>query len=190
MPGASWRRFVDGGPSSRHREAMLRRRVRWLGLLVLAAPACGSGNGAAPFMPTTPVADPCSMLALADVQVLLPGAPAGVPLSPDDSVDVWSRGCAWQASGMSVTMVVQGALMSDGTAVIGANVEATSDGATQATAVSGVGDKAVYLDTAGLSQVLNARKGSELVSLVAASFTPDVPEASLQPLVVEGLGNL
>jgi hypothetical protein len=44
------------------------------------------------------------------------------PLSPDDTVDVWSRGCAWQASGMTVTMVVQGALISDGNAVIGASL--------------------------------------------------------------------
>jgi hypothetical protein len=59
------------------------------------------------------------MIAPADVQVLLP---RGSPLSPDDTVDVWSRGCAWQASGMTVTMVVQGALISDGNAVIGASL--------------------------------------------------------------------
>jgi len=183
-------RFVDAGTPSGHRNAMLTRRGWWLGLLVLAAPACGGSDTGAPFTPTTPVADPCSMIALADVQVLLPGAAPGYDLSPDDNVDVWSRGCAWEASGMSVTLLVQGALTSAGNQVIGFDVEAASDATRQATAVSGVGDKAVYLDNAGLDQILNARQGSELVSVAAAGFTPEVPEGSLQPLAVEALGNL
>ena len=91
---------------------------------------------------------------------------------------------------MSVTLLVQGALTSAGNQVIGFDVEATSDATRQATAVSGVGDKAVYLDNAGLDQILNARQGSELVSVAAAGFTPEVPEGSLQPLAVEALGNL
>jgi hypothetical protein len=53
-----------------------------------------------------------------------------------------------------------------------------------------VGDKAVYLINSGLDQILNARKGSYVVSVAAYSFTPEVPEASLQPLVVEALGKL
>lgn len=169
---------------------MLTRRIRWLPLLILAAPACGSSSGGAPFTPTTPVADPCSMLLLADVQALLPGAAPGYQLAPDDTADVWMRGCAWQASGMSVTLLVEGALTSSGNITIGFGVEANSNSSTQATAVSGLGDKAVYLDNVGLDQILNARKGSELVSVAAAGFTPKVPEASLQPLAAEALGNL
>ena len=157
---------------------------------MLAAPACGGSGGGAPFTPTTPVADACSMLALSDVQVLLPGAPAGAPLPPDDDADIWTRGCSWQAAGMGVSLVVEGALTSNGNRVLGFEVEANSSSTTQATAVPGVGDKAVYLNNIGLDQIMNARKGSEVVSVAAYTFTPEVPEASLEPLVVEALGKL
>jgi hypothetical protein len=53
-----------------------------------------------------------------------------------------------------------------------------------------VGDKAVYLVNQGLAQILNALTGSTDVSLAACGFTPEVPEASLQPLIVEALGQL
>ena len=164
--------------------------TRWLCLLILAAPACGGSSSGVAFTPTTPVADACSMLALADVQVLLPGAAAGTALSADDSADEWTRGCSWQASPMGVTLLVEGALTRNGNVLLGIEVEATSTSTTQATAVSGVGDQAVYLENTGLDQILNARKGSELVSVGAYGFTPEAPEASLQPLAVEALGNL
>ncbi len=159
---------------------------------MLAAPACGgSSGGGAAFTPTTPIADVCSMLALSDVQVLLPGAPAGTALAPDDNADIWTRGCAWQVSPRAVTLIVEGALTSNGNLILGIEVDATGNSTTQATAVSGVGDKAVYLNNQPLNdQILNARKGSEVVSLGAYSYTPVVPESSLQPLVVEALGKL
>jgi hypothetical protein len=168
------------------------RRFRWLGLIALVAPACGSGggNGGAPFTAATPVADVCSMLALSDVQVLVPGAPAGAPLAPSDDADVWGRTCAWQAGGQGVSLLVAGALNSKGDVVLDTTVEATSNGMRQATAVSGLGDKAVYLNNIGLDQILNAKKGSEVVSVAAYGFTPEAPEASLQPLVVEALAKL
>src|SRR4029078_9772541 len=97
---------------------MPRRWVRWWGLLALAAPACGSKGGDAAFTPTTPVADVCSMLALSDVQVLLPGAPAGMALAPEDKAAAWIRGCAWQAGGLSVSLLVQGALSSNGSLIL------------------------------------------------------------------------
>jgi hypothetical protein len=156
--------------------------------LVLAAPACGSSG--VPFTPTTPVADVCSMLALSDVQTLLPAAPAGAPLTLDDTADIWIRGCGWQANGMAVTLIVEGPLTSNGNLVLAIQVDATNNGTTQATAVSGVGDKAVYVINPGLDQILNARKGSYVASVAASMFTPEVPEASLQPLVVEALGKL
>ena len=74
--------------------------------------------------------------------------------------------------------------------MLGFEVEANSSSTTQATAVPGVGDKAVYLNNIGLDQIMNARKGSEVVSVAAYTFTPEVPEASLEPLVVEALGKL
>jgi hypothetical protein len=163
----------------------------WLGLLVLAAPACGSGNGASPFMPTTPVADVCSMLALPDVQTLLPGAAAGMPLAPDDNADAWTRGCEWDGSGgMAITLIVEGALTSNGKVVLGTVVDLTSTSTRQATPVPGVGDKAVYLVNQGLDQILNALQGSTVVSLAAYNFTPDASEASLEPLVLEALDKL
>jgi hypothetical protein len=158
---------------------------------MLASPACGGGSGGAAFTPTTPVADVCSMLALADVQVLLPGAPAGSALPPDDNADIWTRGCAWQVSPLAVTLLVEGALTTNGNLILGIEVDATSNSTTQATAVSGVGDKAVYLNNQPLNdQILNARKGSEVVSVGAYSYMPAVPESSLRPLVVEALGKL
>lgn len=163
----------------------------WLGLVaVVAAPACGSSGGPA-FTPTTPVADVCSMLALSDVQVLLPGAPAGTALAPDDNADVWIRGCTWQTGGRSVSLIVQGALTSNGNLIIGIEVEPASNSTSQVTPVSGVGDKAAYINNQPLNdQILNARKGSEVVSVAAYSYSSPVPESSLQPLVVEALAKL
>lgn len=131
------------------------------------------------------------MLALSTVQTLLPGAPAGAPIAPSDDADLWAHGCAWQTGGLAVTLIVEGALTTSGDFVLGVEVDATSDSTTQATAVSGLGDQAVYLVNADLGdQILNARKGSHVVSVAAYTFTPPSPEASLEPLVVEALGKL
>jgi hypothetical protein len=157
---------------------------------LLAAPACGSGNGASSFMPATPVADVCSMLVLSDVQALVPGAAAGTPLAPSDNSDEWTRGCSWQAGGLSITLLVDGALTSTGNVILGVVVDETSSSTTQATPVPSLGDKAVYLNNIGLDQILNAKKGSELVSVQASGFTPDASEAQLEPLAVEALANL
>ena len=92
--------------------------------------------------------------------------------------------------GRAVTLLVDGALTSNGDLVLGTVVDATSNSTTQATAVSGLGDKAVYLVNTGLGQILNARQGSTVVSVSVSGFTPEVPESSLQPLVVEVLGRL
>ena len=91
---------------------------------------------------------------------------------------------------MGVTLLVEGALNSNGAFVIGFLVEPRSNSTTQATPVSGVGDKAVYLVNMGLDEILNARKGNTLVSLAVYNFPAQVPEASLQPLVVEALAKL
>jgi hypothetical protein len=166
------------------------RGFRWLGLLVLAAPACGSGSGAA-FTPTTPVADVCSMLALSDVQVLMPGASAGTPIAPDDNADAWIHGCEWHAGPLAVSLILMGALTSHGNLELDVAVSPTSNSTTQATAVSGLGDKATYVTHTVLTdQILNAKKGSTVVSLAAYNFTPAASEAALEPLVVEVLGKL
>jgi hypothetical protein len=171
---------------------MLRRCVRWIGLLVLAAPACGSGGhgDGTPFTPTTPVADACSMLALADVQVLVPGATAGTTITPENDSDTWMRGCSWQAGGLGVSLIVEGALTSTGDLVLGVALDDTSNANRTAMAVAGVGDKAVYIDNIGLDQLFNAKKGGEIVSVGAYGFTQPVAASSLQPLAVEALSKL
>lgn len=142
------------------------------------------------FTPTTPVADACTLLALPDVQALVPGAPDGAALPPEDHPDIWARSCAWQAGGKALTLLVEGALNSNGQVVLNSAVDATSTSTRQATAVSGLGDKAVYLVNQGLGQILNALKGSTIVSASVSGFTPEVPESSLEPLVAEALGKL
>ena len=107
-----------------------------------------------------------------------------------DTADIWLRGCAWHTNDKAVSLIVEGALTSNGNMLLGLQVGATSNATTQVKEVSGVGDKAAYLVTQGINQVLNARKGSNLVSVAASGFTPEVPEASLQPLVVEALSKL
>ena len=115
----------------------------------------------------------------------------GTPLTPEDTTDSWSRGCEWQGSGgMAITLLIDGALTSNGQLVLSTTVDAHSSSTTQATPVSGLGDKAVYLVNQGLGQILNAMKGSTVVSLAVYNFTPAVPETSMQPLVVEALGQL
>ena len=82
------------------------------------------------------------------------------------------------------------ALTSTGNLVLETEVDLTSNSTRQATPVSGLGDKAVYLVNQGLGQILNVKKGGIVISLSASGFTPDVPEASLQPLAVEALSKL
>jgi hypothetical protein len=50
-------------------------------------------------------------------------------------------------------------LTSNGNRVLDFEVSITSNGTTQATAVSGLGDKAVYLNNPGLDQILNVQEG-------------------------------
>jgi hypothetical protein len=165
---------------------MLARGGRWFGLLALAAPACGGG---APFTPTTPVAGVCSMLALADVQVLLPGAPAGTEQAGNDGADVWIRSCAWQAGNPGLILEVEGALTSKGNQELNREADANGGGYTSAAVVSGVGDEALYL-ARDSDQHLIAKQGSEVVSVGAYLFPLAVPPSSLQPLATEALANL
>jgi len=155
----------------------------------------GGGNagtgGMSSFTPATPAADVCSMLALADVQTLLPGATGGTPLANNDDADLWSRGCEWQTDGPDITLFVDGARTSNGVFLLGFLVEAHSNSNTQATPVSGVGDAAVFIDNLNLNdQILNARKGNQLVSLAFYPTAAKATEASLEPLVIEALGKL
>lgn len=59
-----------------------------------------------------------------------------------------------------------------------------------AEAVSGLGTRAEYDDVAGISQTLGSQSKSYSIALTARSFTPAVPESSLQPLVAKVIGEL
>ncbi|HVX95814.1 MAG TPA: hypothetical protein VHK47_12960 [Polyangia bacterium] len=165
---------------------MRARRMGWL-LLILAAPACGSSGGGEPFTPTTPVADICGMLALSSVQTLVPGASAGATFTVNGNANLWARGCQWDDR---ISLMIEGALTSQGVQVLSSEIQVTSNANRQVTPVAGLGDEAVYLVNVGLDEILNARKGSYVVSLAAYDSSPPVSETALQPLVVEVLGKL
>jgi hypothetical protein len=57
-------------------------------------------------------------------------------------------------------------------------------------AVSGLGDKAAYVNNPGSEQLLGARVGNYLAKVTADSITPDVTEAQLHPLVAKAIAGL
>jgi hypothetical protein len=166
----------------------MRLTLALVGVVLVAG--CGGGSGT--FTPATQVADICSLLALSDVQAILPTAMDGATQATLATNDVFSQECDWNdssATAMAVTLVVEGALTSQGAAEI--NIVLTADqGSTQHMAVTGLGDRAEYINFSGTSQLLGARVGSYLVEVTAYLFTPDVTEAQLHPLVAKVVGQL
>ena len=53
-----------------------------------------------------------------------------------------------------------------------------------------LGNNGEYVSYSGSSQSLTAKLGPYLVTVVADGFTPDVPEATLQPVVTKVLNQL
>ena len=63
-------------------------------------------------------------------------------------------------------------------------------GSSPAVAVSGLGDKAAYINNSGSVQLLRALVGNYLVDVRAESITPDVTESQLHPLVAKAIAGL
>ena len=151
-------------------------------------PACGSDA----FTPAAPPADICSLLALADVQTIFPTAQhlyrgSAVMTMPD----VWTAECQWNdASLLYVVLFLQGALTPRAIADLDVGYETVDPGGAPKVEVSGVGERAFYVDDTGRVQILQARTGSYLVNLAAVLFTPDVTEAQLRPLVQRVISRL
>ena len=154
-------------------------------------PACGSDA----FTPAPLPAEICSLLPLADVQTIFPTAQSGYSRSAVITMppDVWTAECDWNDPGASlldVALVIQGSLTPQGIADLDVGYETVDPGGAPEVEVSGVGDRAFYVDDSGRAQILQARTGSYLVNLAASLFTSDVTEAQLQPLVQKVIGGL
>jgi hypothetical protein len=170
-------------------------RVNWVlaGAATLLLSACGGSA----FEPAMMPADVCALLTQADAQTILPTAGPGAGQVNAQTNDYWSIECAWLDSSSSgpgpkyVSLIVAGALTSDGSSQLD-DALTTSPNPTivQAVAVSGLGDKAAYLNDPGNEQVLRARLGNYLADLRATSITPDVTELQLHPLVAKAIAGL
>jgi hypothetical protein len=136
-------------------------------------------------------ADICAMLNVADLQTLLPTAGFGVELDPLTGPPFWELGCKWNGPEGEVQLSLAGAVTAEGNAELGVNVSYIfPDGSTSSMPVNGVGSNADYVNYSGKSQSLRAKLGPYVVTVEADGFTPDVPEATLQPLVTKVLNQL
>jgi hypothetical protein len=152
----------------------------------------GTG-GSSGFTPATEPADICSLLTLADAQTILPSAGAGVVQPVIATADVWMVQCDWDDpsnNGKSVELILEGALTATGNSDLDGILRTAGTGATQSMMVSGLGDGAIYVNTTGIEQILEARSGSYLVNVTAVFITPDVTASPLQPLVQKVISGL
>jgi hypothetical protein len=160
-------------------------------IIALASlPACSSTA----FTPAPLPANICSLLPLADVQTIFPTARDGYGGSPVMTLpDVWTAQCDWNAAGgivADVSLVLQGALTPRAIADLDVGYETVDPGGAPKMEVSGVGDRAFYVDDSGTAQILQARTGRYLVNVAAAYFTSDVTEAQLKPLIQKVISRL
>jgi hypothetical protein len=179
-------------------------------LLFVAAvglPACGeniSGGGAATgssgaggsgtFTPAVEPANVCALLSLADVQLVLATAGAGVAQPNSTSTNGWGIECDWKDSApgstRTVRLVVVGVLASDGVADLDRGPQSLAAGTTPSyMAVSDLGDVAEYADFMN-AQILEAVSGSYLVETAVEFVSPAVTAAQLGPLVAKVIGEL
>ena len=182
--------------------AQLVLRLGGVGMAIGLA-ACNTAqksSDAAAFVPAPwPPPQICSVLTLADVQTISANAGQGQmddPETPAPGSSRWVVGCAWTDRTTSpfkiVRLELDGALTPEGYAelVVDGFIDDHPDANVQTTAVTGVGSAAAYIDDVTISQSLFARVKGYRVGVTASSFTPDVLEAALQPLVVKVIGQL
>jgi hypothetical protein len=108
------------------------------------------------------------------------------------ATDYWSIECFWLdssgGSGQVVQLILDGALTSEGARQLDDALTAgPTPGSSPAVAVSGLGDKAAYINNSGSVQLLRALVGNYLVDVRAESITPDVTESQLHPLVAKAI---
>jgi len=152
----------------------------------------GGGDDAA-FAPAAwPAPNPCDLLALADVQTLQPNISVTVELDPLITGDYWLYRCQWGVPatnpGEIVELDLYGALTPLGGAILEMHFWATPDASVEV--ITELGTKAEYENSAGTAQTLATQTKSYWIELTARSFTPGVPELSLQPLVAKVIREL
>ncbi len=162
------------------------------GAATLLLSACSGGSA---FVPAMMPADVCALLTQADAQTILPTAGPGARQVNADTSDFWTIACFWpdssSGSGKNVGLTLTGALTPvgagqlDDALAVGPNTLGAP-----VVAVSGLGDKAAYVNNSGSEQLLGARVGNYLVDVTADSITPDVTEAQLHPLVATAITGL
>jgi hypothetical protein len=137
-----------------------------------------------------PPQDVCTLLALADVQTVLPTAQRcgeDDPLSPVPGGPYWIVGSRWLGTPGVVSLTLVGAQTPEGKAGLDVSVPFDLDGGTALVPVTGVGTQAGYYDSSGTEQSLEVLFGSYKLTISVDGVTPDVPEAALQPLAVKAI---
>ena len=161
------------------------------GAATMLLSACGGGSA---FEPAMMPADVCALLTQADAQTILPTAGPGARQIDAETSDFWTIACFWldssSGSGKDVGLTLTGALTVGGAGQLDALTVGASTGSAPLVAVSGLGDKAAYVNNSGSEQLLGARVGNYLVDVTADSITPDVTEAQLHPLVAKAIAGL
>jgi hypothetical protein len=162
----------------------------------IALAGCSSSNTrsdagafvAAPWPPP----DLCGVLAFADFQT--PAPAGGYHPDPVDNGSMWMAGCDWEDSTTTpahqIQLTLTGALTPEENASFGVYVTNPGGADAGVETVSGLGTAAFYLNQSGVSQTLVVWFKSYLLRVWVSGYTPDVPEASLQPLALKVMGQL
>lgn len=160
-----------------------------LGTTAASSPPSTQGSGGT-FTASAPISDVCSLLTVADIQTVLPGARAGVEQAtpPTSDLGFWSGDCKWDVSDtlvQAVELVIFGATTEQGLAGLKA---AARSGKTN-TPVSGLGSEAHFWAD-DLDNGVWALSGSLSVDVTTYFLTPMPTEEQLHPLVAKVLGEV
>jgi hypothetical protein len=172
----------------------VRARAAAVSIALALVPACGGGLGG--FTRATQPADVCSLLPLADVETVLPTAATGVVRLGMTMPEQWKQECDWiDKRGLYVSpaigLCLEGAVTPQGNSNLDVEFVSIGGGPMQGTAVGGLGNEALYFKLNGvMSQFLEARTGSYLVTVEADNFPSPVSEAQLEPLVRKVISRL
>jgi len=163
------------------------------GLLLPLLLACGSSNGGTAGFPiTSPVANVCTLLTLSEAQGVVPTVNTFAVDPTQDTADSWSRICHFANSQNSpftnLDLVIQGALTDRGGVAL-QSLLSTGLGSSH-TAVSGVGEQAVFFDQTGTDQGLIAKSRGYLVDVTVYFASPAATAQQLTPAVNAAIGRL